>query len=282
MTIERVVYDVGMHKGEDTEFYLERGMRVIGVEANPVLVAELRRKFAKEIEDNQLVIVDKAISRVEGTALFAINKRSTEWGSLSDRFISRNTKIGADHEYVEVKTVAFSELIKAYGVPYYIKIDIEGSDMTCLEDLQNFEARPQYVSIEFAATSGVATFNEAFDELVQLWVLGYRSFKFVDQAALGKLAGSILDGEGPPLRYIYRPSSSGPFGNDIPGDWEFIEPTIRRMRALVRYQNILGLGGRHSHHPAIKVARRLRRYVKRLPSHSWYDLHARLDPIPSE
>ena len=30
----RLIFDVGMHKGEDTEFYLSRGHEVVGVEAN--------------------------------------------------------------------------------------------------------------------------------------------------------------------------------------------------------------------------------------------------------
>jgi FkbM family methyltransferase len=277
MGIDRLVYDVGMHKGEDTEFYLERGMRVIGVEANPALVKELRNKFATELRDDRLVIVDKAISRNTGTAHFALNRGSTEWGSLADKYIARNTSVGAgENDYVEVETVNFSEILRRFGVPYYLKIDIEGMDMACLEALQGFDTRPQYLSIETAATTGVASFEEAFGELAQLWSLGYRSFKFVDQARLGRLEGTTMTAEGPPLRYRYRQSSSGPFGEESPGQWTAIEPTIRHMRSLVRYQNTIGLGGRYGDRLAMRIARRLRRYAKRLPSHSWYDLHARL------
>ncbi len=115
MAVERVVYDVGMHKNEDTEFYLERGMRVIGVEANPILVDELRNKFTKDVENNRLAIVDKAISRANGTALFAINKRSTEWGSLSERLISRNKSIGAESQYVGVEQIPFLQHVPVLG-----------------------------------------------------------------------------------------------------------------------------------------------------------------------
>ena len=30
-----LIYDVGMHRAEDTEFYLAKGFRVIAVEASP-------------------------------------------------------------------------------------------------------------------------------------------------------------------------------------------------------------------------------------------------------
>ena len=33
-----LIYDVGLHLGEDTEYYLKKGFRVIAFEANPELV----------------------------------------------------------------------------------------------------------------------------------------------------------------------------------------------------------------------------------------------------
>ncbi len=32
-----LIYDVGMHKGEDADYYLKKGFRVIGFEAIPEL-----------------------------------------------------------------------------------------------------------------------------------------------------------------------------------------------------------------------------------------------------
>ena len=60
----RLIYDVGMHRGEDTDFYLKRGHRVVGVEANPNLVVELKARFRSEIGSGQLRIIDKAVDKV--------------------------------------------------------------------------------------------------------------------------------------------------------------------------------------------------------------------------
>ena len=38
--VSDLIMDVGMHRGEDAEFYLKKGFRVVGVEANPELVAD--------------------------------------------------------------------------------------------------------------------------------------------------------------------------------------------------------------------------------------------------
>ena len=60
--MEKVIYDIGMHAGRDTEFYLKKGFKVIAVEANPILVEKAKAKFKDEINAGRLVIVDKAIA----------------------------------------------------------------------------------------------------------------------------------------------------------------------------------------------------------------------------
>ena len=92
MRPERLVYDVGMCRGEDTEFYLSRGCRVVGIEANPALVAALRAKFASEIGRGQLHIVDKAISDTPGRVRFSIYPDVLSWGSISAEFNQRTLR----------------------------------------------------------------------------------------------------------------------------------------------------------------------------------------------
>jgi hypothetical protein len=52
-----LVYDVGMSRGEDTEFYLKKGYRVVGFEADPLLLDRCRRRFATALAGGQLNIV---------------------------------------------------------------------------------------------------------------------------------------------------------------------------------------------------------------------------------
>ena len=277
----RLVFDIGMHQGEDTEFYLSRGCNVVGIEANPVLVAQLREKFAAEIASGRVQIVDKAIADKPGRVAFTIDASESIWGSISPSFIERNrlfvdpSKNTATNQVVEVESTTLDELIRAYGTPYYMKVDIEGMDMACIRALHHCRSRPRYLSIESAVTSAVTSVEIGYDELAHLWVLGYRYFKYVDQSELARLEGSTLDREGPSMPYKYRGHSSGPFGEESPGPWQPIGPTLRRMRTLVLYQNSIGPGGRYykTHHS--RIGRRLYR-ILRQRSHSWYDLHARL------
>jgi 16S rRNA A1518/A1519 N6-dimethyltransferase RsmA/KsgA/DIM1 with predicted DNA glycosylase/AP lyase activity len=50
---EDLVFDIGAHRGEDTEYYLRRGFRVVSVECEPDNVAALRTRFSREITDGR-------------------------------------------------------------------------------------------------------------------------------------------------------------------------------------------------------------------------------------
>jgi hypothetical protein len=123
---------------------------------------------------------------------------------------------GFGSEYIEVEAVSFREIIEQFGMPYYLKIDIEGMDLVCVKALHHFPDRPKYLSLETAATSGVAEYHQAFAELAELWTHGYRSFKYIDQVALSKLNGRVLDNEGPAQIHEHL-LGRGPFGKETPG-----------------------------------------------------------------
>ena len=57
----RLILDIGMHLGEDTEYYLARGFRVVAIEANPELVAVCKEKFRSDIQQGNLEILHGAI-----------------------------------------------------------------------------------------------------------------------------------------------------------------------------------------------------------------------------
>jgi predicted RNA methylase len=56
-----LIYDLGMHTGLDTKYYLDKGFRVVAVEANPKLVERGHAQFADAIAAGKLHIVDRAL-----------------------------------------------------------------------------------------------------------------------------------------------------------------------------------------------------------------------------
>jgi len=47
-----------VHRGDDTAYYLHKGFRVVGVEANPVMADHLRNRFTSEIASGALLALD--------------------------------------------------------------------------------------------------------------------------------------------------------------------------------------------------------------------------------
>ena len=79
-----LIYDIGMHVGQDTEFYLKKGFRVVAVEANPVLADEQRNRFENAISAGQLFLINKGIATQRGTFPFYVNDTLSEWSSFNE------------------------------------------------------------------------------------------------------------------------------------------------------------------------------------------------------
>jgi len=57
-----LIYDVGLHRGEDTDFYLKKGFDVVALEANPELIAQCKLRFQDAIAHGRLRIIEGAIA----------------------------------------------------------------------------------------------------------------------------------------------------------------------------------------------------------------------------
>jgi FkbM family methyltransferase len=175
----KLVYDVGFNIGQDTAFYLSRGYRVIAIEADPTLAELGRQRFYRDVQEGNLEIVNVGIAEQEGTADFWICESKPEFNSFHQGIASRD---GYSNHSIQIPTARFASVLKRYGTPYFLKIDIEGNEMLCLNDLQA-PTLPKYIAIESecpvddqprGAADGLRVLRKLRD-------LGYESFKLIDQ-----------------------------------------------------------------------------------------------------
>lgn len=216
-----LIYDIGMNNGDDTAYYLYRGYRVVGVEANPLMVERVKERFRSEIAAGRLVVWNVAIADIEGELPFWVCESYSELSSFHRSIASRHD---SPHYEIKVPCLRFRSIIEKHGVPDYLKIDIEGSDHFCLEDLTPSTA-PAYISVEA---------NE-LELLDLLHDLGYDRFKCISQfhylpLQIPPAAEQVRYEEDPRpyapfnrLRMLdgweFPFGSSGPFGPDLPGRW---------------------------------------------------------------
>src|SRR5205823_5749737 len=107
--------DFGMHHGLDSKFYLEKGFKVVGVEANPLLVAKAASDLREFLDSGQMVIEAVGIGRTRGSFSFYRSLQNDEWSTLDlDR-----TKDRGEFEEVVVECVTAEDIFRKYGIPYY-------------------------------------------------------------------------------------------------------------------------------------------------------------------
>ena len=210
----RTFYDFGANTGLNIPYYLLKAEKTIAVEANVALAKAMEDKFAPEVASGQLIVVNRAVTTIEGAAsgrapFFAYRGEKETghvWSSLE-----RPTKRRADFVEVDVQLTHPEELFATYGEPYFVKIDIEHHDFAVLRDMLSRRRPPPYLSVEAhdARVLGLLLLEEEFT-----------GFKIVRGKHVSEDFSHLLisTNEGP-RRFSFPHHSAGPFGDDIPGPW---------------------------------------------------------------
>ena len=276
--IRDLVYDVGLHRGEDADFYLRKGYSVVGIEANPALVKDASIRFRDAIAGGRLRLFFGAVApaSADNKINFYANIDLSVWGTIDPEGALRNEGLGHRSEKIEVNRIDIAELYRSLGIPVYLKIDIEGLDSLVLEELKGFDDRPQYISLE----SDISDFSRLILEMNLLKDLGYKKFKLVQQQTIPGTTVRTCALNGELFEYTFEAHASGPFGDDLPGEWLTYDDALEQYEFLFRSYRLFGHGSRISKMPKAiqRVARELYRRSTgwRGPLPGWFDTHASL------
>jgi FkbM family methyltransferase len=214
-----LIYDLGLHDGQDTDFYLKKGFRVVAVEANPALAESCAQRFATQIAAKQLTILNVAIAPDASDFEFHINHQNSKWSSLHLQWGARGAR---GYHTIKVPGRRLEDIVAEHGVPRYLKIDIEGADLLAVDAISRFPARPRFVSVE----GGGENFLRKFA------ALGYDRFAVVNQAKVPEVPQPDIAREGVSVVHSFPMGASGPFGTEIVGPWMTLDETIAERRAF--------------------------------------------------
>jgi len=199
-----LIYDLGMSEGNDTQYYLAKGFDVVGIEADPIVFENLKVRFSDAISSGRLSIYNRAATATSGFSVtFYHNDREQGHSSLDPIHSSGEKKL------FDVTSINWKGLKAIRGVPYYLKIDIQRGEKAFLDSMQGEPTLPVYVSAEC----------HTFNVVEQLYALGYRKFKLVNQTSLSSFPRPDPALEG---IFVLIPDwhhASGPFGRELPGQW---------------------------------------------------------------
>ncbi len=228
MIQNNLIFDLGFHNGDDTDFYLKKGFNVIAIEANPDLVSEGIKGLQKYIDEKRLVLINKAVSDKAGMINFYIHPTKSDWSSCDQNMAESD---GSKSKVVSVETVSLIDLCKEFGTPRYVKVDTEGCEVMIAKQLSNLENKPQFISFE--------TSKQSYTEIFSwLYVAEYKKFQLVNQLNNPgrKPEETQTVFEGKKIDYQFTKYSSGFFGNDLPNDkWLSYEESLTRY---VKYKEL--------------------------------------------
>ena len=237
-----LIYDLGLHHGYDAEYYLNKGFKVIALEANSLMIERARKSLviAEAEQAGKLGIVPMALWHKSGESIsFYVNRTKDDWSSIERKWAEK----GAHRtQEITVATITLADMFEKLGVPYYVKCDIEGADVIFSEQLAQQASLPAFVSCETSDPKIVEHFRAA----------GYDRFQYVNQALHRETVSPNPSREGNFFETQFHGHMSGLFGLDLPSDrWISYEEMSEQSRLYTE----------------------LRR--RRFPlAHAWFDIHA--------
>ncbi len=167
-----LVFDIGANVGDKTAIFAKFADAVVSVEPTPQLVRLLQQRFSRY---ENVIVVPKAIGSFEGVAQLRLTGGD---GGLNKICASHGVPLSSEEsQVIQVPMMRLDQLITAFGLPTYVKIDVEGSEREVLVGLTHriplvsFEANlPEFKGETIECVSllsdglGMTEFNYAREE----------------------------------------------------------------------------------------------------------------------
>ena len=139
-----LVFDVGANCGGKTDLFLRLGAKVLAVEPDPSNQEVLKQKFQKfRIIKKPVEIVGKALSDRNATETMWVDAPGSALNTLSQKWVDslrlHKDRIGGALDYRqqrEVYITTLDDLMITRGVPFFVKIDVEGYEANVLRGLK--------------------------------------------------------------------------------------------------------------------------------------------------
>ena len=155
-------FDIGANFGNRTDIFLTLGAKVIAVEPQNECVEFLKRKYRDKI-----IIVQKGVGAEPSIKDFYICDTSV-LSTFSEEFKSNGVWGSGDYKLKEIRQieiVTLDSLITKYGMPSFIKIDVEGFEPEVMKGLLQ---KVNVMSFEYATSDSGENLTNCINQLLQI------------------------------------------------------------------------------------------------------------------
>jgi FkbM family methyltransferase len=129
-----LVFDVGANRGEKTQIFLDLGASVICFDPEPSCARLLQNRFTSY--GSRVVVLCTALASREGDATMFVHQSGSGYNTLDPQWAAKvSGEAGRDPASITVETRTLDALIRSFGRPDCIKIDVEGYEAEVLSGL---------------------------------------------------------------------------------------------------------------------------------------------------
>ena len=184
-----LVFDVGANVGSRSKLFLNLGAKVVAFEPQPELCEHLTQHLRLHKRFTPMPIGLGSNPSVVELKISDAHVLS----SMSNRWIDSTRKSGRFSSYnwdksIDVKVDTLDNMLTKFGVPKFIKIDVEGYELEVLEGLSY---PVEYLSLEFTSED-IENFKKCLHKIKEI---GKYIFQFSEGETLSFTFNQWMEGE---------------------------------------------------------------------------------------
>lgn len=188
-------FDIGANLGKRTFIFRRMGVTTVAVEPQAQCRRVLRALYRR---DTGVHIMPVAVGAVEGEAEMMVNVSANSLTTLSRDYVDALKTSGREtnlrwNRHTKVQVATLDGLIRQYGRPAFIKIDVEGYELEVLKGLSSpvnalsFEFTPELLEMAAECVLRLSRLGKGIFNLSLAETMEWAMEQWVDAAQLTRL-----------------------------------------------------------------------------------------------